>query len=243
GNTRNKIKANTRAPNNHGFDDDKGDYKVILDDHLSYRYEVKSMLGKGSFGQVLKCFDHKKKEFVAVKIIRNRRRFHHQALIEVKILTNLKNNDPANAGYVIHLKESFYFRHHLCISFPLLSINLYEFIKKNDFKGMGLTLVRKFAIQILTALRYLRKLRIVHCDLKPENILMKAPNKSGIMVIDFGSSCNEDERLYTYIQSRFYRAPEVIMGLEYGMPIDMWSFGCILAELLTGYPIFPGESE
>lgn len=62
-------------------------------------------------------------------------------------------------------------------------------------------------------------------------------------MIDFGSSCFEHQRVYTYIQSRFYRAPEVILGSRYGLPIDMWSFGCILAELLTGYPLFPGEDE
>jgi len=62
-------------------------------------------------------------------------------------------------------------------------------------------------------------------------------------VIDFGSSCYENQRIYTYIQSRFYRAPEVIIGARYGMAIDMWSFGCILSELLTGYPLFAGEDE
>ena len=62
-------------------------------------------------------------------------------------------------------------------------------------------------------------------------------------VIDFGSSCYEHQRIYTYIQSRFYRAPEVILGAKYGMAIDIWSFGCILAELLTGYPLLPGEDE
>lgn len=62
-------------------------------------------------------------------------------------------------------------------------------------------------------------------------------------MIDFGSSCYENQRIYTYIQSRFYRAPEVIIGARYGMAIDMWSFGCILSELLTGHPLFAGEDE
>ncbi len=104
-------------------------------------------------------------------------------------------------------------------------------------------LIRRFAIQILHALKFLRGHNIIHCDMKPENILLKQPNKSGIKVIDLGSGCFEDERVYTYIQSRFYRAPEIMLGIPYTPSIDMWSFGCILAELYTGYPIFPGESE
>lgn len=106
-----------------------------------------------------------------------------------------------------------------------------------------MSLIRKFALSILQCLDLLSISRIIHCDMKPENILLKNPGRSGIKVIDFGSSCYEQQRIYTYIQSRFYRAPEVIMGAQYSMPIDMWSFGCILAELYTGYPIFPGEDE
>lgn len=61
-----------------------------------------------------------------------------------------------------------------------------------------------------------------------------------VQVIDFGSSCFEGEQVYSYIQSRFYRSPEVMLGLGYGTPIDIWSLACILAELYTGYPLFPG---
>ena len=89
----------------------------------------------------------------------------------------------------------------------------------------------------------MKEMQIIHCDLKPENIILKEKNKSGIKVIDFGSSCFRSKRIYTYIQSRFYRAPEIILGLPYDHGIDMWSFGCILAELYTGYPLFPGENE
>jgi dual specificity tyrosine-phosphorylation-regulated kinase 2/3/4 len=141
------------------------------------------------------------------------------------------------------MAEYFYFRHHLCITFELLSINLYEFVKNNNFQGLSLGLIRRFAAQMLVSLDFLRKQNVIHCDLKPENILLRQPQKSAIKIIDFGSSCFVDERMYTYVQSRFYRSPEVLLGLPYDMSIDMWSFACILAELYMGYPLFPGEHE
>ena len=144
---------------------------------------------------------------------------------------------------MVNFTQSFYFRGHLCISTELLGMNLYEFIKCHDFRGFSLKLIRRFAKQLLSSLVLLKSKRVIHCDLKPENVLLCHPAHSDIKVIDFGSSCLENEKVYTYIQSRFYRSPEVILGMTYGMPIDMWSLGCILAELLTGYPIFPGENE
>ena len=129
------------------------------------------------------------------------------------------------------------------ITFEMLSVNLYEFIKMNHFQGFSLNLIKRFAIQILISLYYLNENNIVHCDLKPENILLRKINKSGIKIIDFGSGCFENEKIYTYIQSRFYRAPEIVLGIPYQAAIDMWSFGCILYELYVGYPLFPGEDE
>lgn len=106
-----------------------------------------------------------------------------------------------------------------------------------------MNIIRTISRQLLTCLVLLQTKRIIHCDLKPENILLCDPRRADVRVIDFGSSCKADEKVYTYIQSRFYRSPEVILGSEYGLGIDMWSVGCILAELYTGYPIFPGENE
>ncbi|KAF2262830.1 hypothetical protein CC78DRAFT_534476 [Lojkania enalia] len=228
---------------NFGYDDDRGDYNIVLGDHLAYRYEVIDVLGKGSFGQVVRCVDHKTGHLVAVKIIRNKKRFHQQALVEVNILQKLREWDPDNKHSMINFTQSFYFRGHLCISTELLGMNLYEFIKAHEFKGFSLRLIRRFCKQMLASLVLLKSHRVIHCDLKPENILLAHPLHSEIKVIDFGSSCFENEKVYTYIQSRFYRSPEVILGMSYGLPIDMWSLGCILAELLTGYPIFPGENE
>ncbi|KAJ5648654.1 hypothetical protein N7490_005026 [Penicillium lividum] len=228
---------------NFGYDDDRGDYNIVMGDHLAYRYEVVDVLGKGSFGQVVRCVDHKTGALVAIKIIRNKKRFHQQALIEVNLLRKLKDWDPDRRHSVVNFVENFYFRGHLCISTELLGINLYEFIKAHDFRGFNIKLVRRFTKQMLSSLTLLHAKKVIHCDLKPENILLVHPLNSEIRVIDFGSSCFENEKVYTYIQSRFYRSPEVILGMSYGMPIDMWSIGCILAELFTGYPIFPGENE
>ncbi|XP_077983113.1 dual specificity tyrosine-phosphorylation-regulated kinase 2-like [Glandiceps talaboti] len=231
------------GPNNCGYDDDQGSYLHVPHDHIAYRYEVLKVIGKGSFGQVVKAYDHKTNQHIALKMVRNEKRFHRQAQEEIRILDHLRKQDKDNNMNLIHMLENFNFRNHMCITFELLSMNLYELIKKNKFQGFSLQLVRKFAHSLLQCLDALHRNRIIHCDLKPENILLKQQGRSGIKVIDFGSSCYEHQRIYTYIQSRFYRAPEVILGARYGMPIDVWSFGCILAELLTGYPLLPGEDE
>jgi len=228
---------------NGGYDDEQGSYQLVAHDHIQYRYEVIKIIGKGSFGQVIKAYDHKTQSHVALKIVRNEKRFHRQAQEEIRILEALKKQDKQNNMNLVHMLESFNFRNHVCMTFELLSMNLYELIKKNRFQGFSLQLVRKFAHSILQCLEVLSQNKIIHCDLKPENILLKQQGRSGIKVIDFGSSCYEHQRIYTYIQSRFYRAPEVILGAKYSTAIDMWSFGCILAELLTGYPLLPGEDE
>ncbi|KAG9271960.1 dual specificity tyrosine-phosphorylation-regulated kinase 4 isoform X2 [Astyanax mexicanus] len=238
-----KIEGCQGSPQNSGYDDEHGSYLKVLHDHIAYRYEVLEVIGKGSFGQVLKCLDHKTNEMVAIKIIRNKKRFHQQALVELKILDAVRRKDRDSCHNVIHMKEYFYFRNHLCISFELLGANLYELIKKNNFQGFSLALIRRFAHSLLKCLQMLHREKIIHCDLKPENILLSQRGQGNIKVVDFGSSCYEQQRVYTYIQSRFYRSPEVILGHPYSMAIDMWSLGCILAELYTGYPLFPGESE
>lgn len=85
-----KIKGSPHQNYNSGYDDERGDYNVIMKDHIGFRWEVIEFLGKGSFGQAIKCFDHKTKEIVAVKLIRNKKKFQHQAGVELKILQHLK---------------------------------------------------------------------------------------------------------------------------------------------------------
>ncbi|CAI2376702.1 unnamed protein product [Moneuplotes crassus] len=225
------------------YDDENLDYILKVGEHILYRYEIIDSLGKGSFGQVVKAFDHKHNRNVALKVIKNKQRFHIQGKVEVALLKKLNQTDSKDRKNVVKMIHSFIFRSHLCIVFELLSINLYEYIKMNNFRGCKMSIIKRFAIQILLALVHCKKNNVIHCDLKPENILLKKINKSGIKMIDFGSGCFSDKRIYTYIQSRFYRAPEIVLGLPYGREIDIWSFGCILCELYTGYPVFPCENE
>lgn len=137
------------------------------------------------------------------------------------------------------------YRNHQCLVFEMLSLNLYELLKNTQFRGVSLNLIRKFGKQILRALQFLgrKDVDIIHCDLKPENILLRHPKRSGVKVIDFGSSCESNKPMYSYIQSRFYRSPEVMLGLPYSVAIDMWSLGCILVEMYTGEPLFSGSDQ
>ena len=123
-------------------------------------------------------------------------------------------------------------------------MTLYKLIAETKFHGVSLGLVRTIATQLLKALDYLARKDIVHSDVKPENVmLLRDANCSYIKLIDFASACKCTEMTHTYIQSRFYRSPEIILQLSYGVSIDMWSLGCMLVELYTGEPLFAGENE
>jgi len=94
----------------------------------------------------LKVYDYKRKEFSALKIIRNKKKFYNQTIIELKILKYIRDNDPNNTTNIVKIKDFVIFRNHVCIIFELLSINLYEFLKNNRFNGVSLELIRRFAI-------------------------------------------------------------------------------------------------
>lgn len=164
------------------------------------------------------------------------------------MMNNYETNGSVYAAgkeKVVKLKGHFMWRNHLCLVFELLSYNLYDLLRNTNFRGVSLNLTRKFAHQMCTALMFLSHsdISVIHCDLKPENILLCSPKRSAIKIVDFGSSCQLGNRIYQYIQSRFYRSPEVLLGLSYDMAIDMWSLGCILIEMHTGEPLFSGANE
>jgi dual specificity tyrosine-phosphorylation-regulated kinase 2/3/4 len=229
--------------NNWGYDNLKGDYILIIGDHIDYRYEILDIIGKGTFGQVCKCFDHMKKDLLAIKIIKNKPKLNKQSLIEIKILKYLNSLDTGYNEGIVRMKNFFTFRSHVCIVFELLSMNLYEYSRINMFKQVSSNTLLNIAKQLLRTLKFIHNENVIHCDLKPENILLCNNPGAKIKIIDFGSSCYCDERLYSYIQSRYYRAPEILLGIPYSTGIDMWSIACILVELYIGYPLFPGDSE
>ena len=229
--------------NNYGFDNNKHRYRIVIGDHIIYRYEIIKKLGCGSFGDVVTVYDFKDECKLAIKMIRNESRFHRQGETEIKILKHITENDPDDKHHLIHMNEHFLFRNHLCITFALLDINLYNKLRNNKFKGFPMKTIKIYAIQILKAFKWLKEQNIIHCDLKPENIVLKSGDSNDIKIIDFGSACFNSEQSHSYIQSRFYRAPEIVFKNKYSFPIDMWSIGCILAEFYSGKPLFPGRNE
>jgi len=231
--------------NNNGWDDENYDYIITNGEMFFGRYVIKERIGKGSFGQVVRAIDTESNKDVAIKIIKSKKPFLMQAKTEIELLLQLCDKDVEDQNNIVRLETHFMYRNHQCLVFEMLSLNLYELLKNTQFGGVSLNLIRKFAKQILKALSFLARsdVDIIHCDLKPENILLRHPKRSGIKVIDFGSSCKSNKRMYSYIQSRFYRSPEVMLGLPYSVAIDMWSLGCILSEMHTGEPLFSGSDQ
>ncbi|XP_041701615.1 homeodomain-interacting protein kinase 1 isoform X4 [Coregonus clupeaformis] len=172
--------STTKSSNSHS----EGDYQLVQHEILcsvSNSYEVLEFLGRGTFGQVAKCWKRGTNEIVAIKILKNHPSYARQGQIEVA-----------------------------------------------------------------TALLKLKSLGLIHADLKPENIMLVDPLRQPyrVKVIDFGSASHVSKAVCsTYLQSRYYRAPEIILGLPFCEAIDMWSLGCVIAELFLGWPLYPGASE
>lgn len=171
---------------NFGYDDEHDNYIPVLNDHILYRYQVMAVIGKGSFCQMIQAFDHKRKRLVAIKIIRNTETFRLLVKEEMNILEHLRRFDVSNASNIVHMQGYFRFRNHACITFELLDLSLYEYLKKNKFRGFEMIHVEKFATELLKCLCVLENLRIIHCDLKPENILFVSVRDHTIkVIIDF----------------------------------------------------------
>lgn len=127
---------------------------------------------------------------VAVKISKNVKSEVENAAIEAKLLKQILGKDPDKHG-VVKMIDNFKFRNHYIITFELLGINLFKFIKQPSFRGLKRDKLRHIASQMLISLQHLRKISIIHCDLKPENVLFTDSTCSNVKIIDFGSACTE----------------------------------------------------
>ena len=203
------------------WDDAEGYYCSYAGEIFGYKYRVVKENGKGVFSTVLCCVDTETNETVAIKVLRSIEKMKNDAKNELSLLEEIKSKDPQNTKHCIPVYKSFIYRNHLCIVFPYLSLNLRDTLKKYGVgTGLSLMAVQAFGRQLFLALLHIKKLGIVHADIKPDNIMLKHNNSSLIQLTDFGNSFHEDDadNLPTpYLCSRFYRAPEIILGLKYGM--------------------------
>ncbi|XP_068151660.1 cyclin-dependent kinase 7-like [Drosophila tropicalis] len=205
------------------------------------RYSKISVLGEGSFAVVYKARDLVTRRIVAVKKIK--RRSDEEAskiatLLEVKILQELKHEN------IISLIDIFREISNVSLVFELMDSDL-SMIIKNPTIILSAANIKAYASMILRGLDYLHQNWILHRDLKPKNLLL---NVKGILKIcDFGLATKFRFGIHSnvhYVVSRWYRSPELLFGArDYGIGIDMWALGCILAELLLRAPFLPGSSE
>ncbi|ETS79934.1 hypothetical protein PFICI_07463 [Pestalotiopsis fici W106-1] len=247
-------------------DDDDGHYIVVPDAELTTQYQMIKLLGQGTFGKVVQARDRKRNKLVAIKIIRSVQKYRDASRIELRVLQTLKANDPENRNRCIHLRDCFDYRGHICIVMDLLGSSVFDFLKMNNFVPFPNSQIQSFARQLFTSVAFLHDLNLIHTDLKPENILLcdnayqtftynrRMPSSSAgtnrqanqrkvlldteIRLIDFGSATFEDEYHSSVVSTRHYRAPEIILGLGWSFPCDIWSIGCILVEFFTGDALF-----
>ncbi|KAJ6322066.1 hypothetical protein OIU77_012031 [Salix suchowensis] len=230
------------------WDDPVGYYNHRFGEVLDGRYEIVAAHGKGVFSTVVRARDLNagidEPEEVAIKIIRNNETMRKAGDTEVSILKKLAGQDPENKRHCVRFLSSFKYRNHLCLVFESLHMNLREVLKKfgRDI-GLKLTAVRAYAKQLFIALKHLRNCGVLHSDIKPDNMLVNEA-KNVLKLCDFGNAMFSGKNEITpYLVSRFYRAPEIILGLSYDHPMDMWSVGCCLYELYSGKVLFPGSTN
>jgi serine/threonine protein kinase len=235
-----------------GFEPTK-DLQLEPGNIVAGQYLVEGELGTAAFSTAYRCVDLSSEgdgpdghEEVCLKVIKNTKDFFDQSLDEIKILELLRQTGQCNENHILEMKTFFYHREHLIIVTELLRQNLFEFgkfiIDNNEEPYFTIPRLSYITRQVLIAMKFIHGISLVHSDVKPENILLSSYSRSQVKLIDFGSSCYLTDRQSSYIQSRSYRAPEVILGLPYDGKIDIWSLGCVVAEMFTGEVTFQNDS-
>lgn len=239
-----------------GFEEEK-EFPIEKGVVVANRFEILDLLGKATFSRAVRAHDLQQPIYddqgtlegyveVCLKIINNTKEFFDQSLDEIRLLQLINSKKDPDEAHVVRLIDFFYYKEHTFLVTELLSDNLYEYGKFNREQEeefyFTVPRLRRIAQQVTGALAYIHSLNLMHCDLKPENILFVSHRRCVVKVIDFGSSCFLSDHLSSYIQSRSYRAPEVILGADYDGRIDVWSLGAILVELVTGDVLFSSET-
>ncbi|CAG5124715.1 unnamed protein product, partial [Candidula unifasciata] len=237
-------------------DDEDGHLIYRAGDMLQARYEIVKTLGEGTFGKVVECKDiHKGSNRLALKIIKNVDKYREAAKLEINVLEKLRERDPVGKYLCVQMLDWFDYHGHMCIAFDMLGLSVFDFLKENNYVPYSLEQVRHISYQLCYAVNFLHENQLTHTDLKPENVLFvnsdydtyynakkkreeRRIKNTEIKLIDFGSATFDHEHHSTIVSTRHYRAPEVILELGWSQPCDVWSIGCIMFELYTGYTLF-----
>lgn len=230
-----------------GFEETK-EFPIVVNGIIGARYRVVEYLGGATFSKAIHVQDITDGRHFCLKMIENNKDYFDQSLDEVKVLRFVQancQNDPDKHS-ILRFHDAFYFKEHLFLVTELLKDNLYDFYRFNaeheTERYFTPPRLKAVARQMLGALSFLHGINLLHCDIKPENIMVKSYSGGEFRLIDFGSACFIHDHLSSYIQSRYYRAPEVILGCHYDYKIDVWSLGCVLAELAAYRPLFQGAT-
>jgi len=218
-------------------------------DVIANEYEIHSPIGKGSFSTVFYAKSKTHARPVSVKILRNDKETFDAGLSEVRILAMIAKADPDNERALLRLLDFFYYREHLFIISELQHATLLAHYSQPSLNGGHTRLsfynaatVGKMAWQVIDALQFLHELGVTHCDIKTDNICVTDRGGTSFKLIDFGSATLAHDTHPSYLQTRWYRAPEVMLGADWNGKIDLWSVGCCVAELLLGCPVFMFDS-
>ncbi|CAG8124519.1 unnamed protein product [Penicillium salamii] len=226
------------------WDDSQGYYNIRLGELMDKRYHVQEKLGRGTFAAVVRAHDPETDRMVAIKIIRNNDTMRKEGLKEIEVLELLQKTDPEGKKHIIKLLRHFEHKGHLCLVFENLSMDLRELLKKFG-KNIGLNLraIRVYGQQMFLALSLLRECNLIHADLKPDNMLVNE-QRGLLKICDLGSAFPaHDVPTAPYLASRFYRAPEIMLGIPYDFAVDVWAIGCTLYELYAGHFLFAGANN
>jgi len=248
------------------IDDEEGHLVYKIGDILQGRFKILAELGEGTFGKVVKCEDVHKGKILAIKIIKNVKKYRDAAKLEINVLSKIAKYDPKGKFLCVTMYDWFDYHGHKCIAFELLGKSVFDYLKDNDYSPYPLEHVRQMSYELCHAVAFLHANKLTHTDLKPENILFfnsdyykdypeprgereKRPEKVRILkdpqirLIDFGSTTFDHEHHSTIVQTRHYRAPEVVMELGWDQSCDVWSIGCIMFELILGNMLFDTHSS